>query len=188
MRTLKSRYRIRRSSADKLMLSTSPARTVGFSLLFVLFLLSFVYSIGQDSSGRDPALIGTLLHGVVVVAAFIVAAFPKAILFDAALGRATVRIGIFNVVYPIVIRTYDHSQIVEVVMREIRVSPAPNGDEAAGRDRRYPARGSARVFKLILRTETGEYCIEQGTFREELSAPGKGIAEFLDIPFRVQQV
>lgn len=185
----RTRFALQQLSGDVLVMKTNPARRLLFfamaALLFVAFLTGF--SAEADLSGGR--LGGTIFYAVLFFICFGVSIWETRYVFDASdrCVRYRRRIAGFRVSAgetPL----DDSAAIVVQQVQLIKESEQPERRGLFGsRFRGYAARRNS-LGKLVVETAERSHFLDDSAHIEELESTGRAIAEFLDLPYRKDEV
>ena len=189
MRTLRSRYRLVKKGPDRLVMSTSPARTAFYLVLFILFLVTFVLNFDPVKHLEGRELYRTLFFLLILLTLLLIAVLSRVFDFDKKKGLVSVRTGILGIVYFPAAKCLPIKELTGIVLRQITLHG--HSDERQTKITRLyrdTLRIRSSLYKLILENEEKNLLLEQSTSPDDLEDVGKKIAELLEIPFRTQDV
>ena len=189
MRTLRSRYRLVKKSPDRLELSTSPARTGLYLALFVLFLVTFILNFDPEKHLEGGELYRTLFFLLILLLLLFIALLTRSFVFEKKSGVVTIEARILGIIHFRTAKRLPMAELAEMILRQITlIGHSEERQTKITRWYRDTLRVRSRLYKLILVCEGENLLLEQSTSPEDLEETGKRIAEFVNIPFRTQEV
>lgn len=189
MFTPRSRFTLRQLSEDVLVMKTNPARRLLFAALALLLFVAFLAGFDSASDLSGGRIGGTIFYAVLFLICVVVAVWETRFLFDADDRRFRFERRLLG------FQVKGGEQVLEegsaVVVQQVRLIRESEQPERktifSGRFRNYASRRNS-IGKLVLETPEHTHFLDDSSNVSELEEIGRGIAEFLSVPYRKEDI
>ena len=189
MISLHSRYRLKFENGGRLTMTKSHIYRIGYFLVFIVLLFSFLISFNPDQDLRGGRLTGAVVIFLLMITALLISALSRNIVFEKKGKRAVFYFGIFSSIPRTQFRVRNLGPIDAVVLRRIALVNLPKKNTTGFMSRfNRNLEIRARISRLTLEIPGGTHMLEESSGKAALEAMGKAIAGHLEIPFRVEEI
>ena len=177
-----SRQRAGRTSEDVITFASSGGRRTMFFLVFVLLLCGMLYGLEIDRDLTGTRLVGTIVYFSLLLSLLGVAGWQKRVDFDRKQRMVRTDHTMFKVPLrnPVQVSIDDHAEVI--LQSVVLVKGRPERDDKSNLLSGFLT-ARTHLFRLFIQNGDERIRVEETTSRDELLEMGKGLSEFLGLPF-----
>jgi len=185
---LRSRITVSQPDDDTIVVQSSVGRRVLFGAIALLLLVAFVMGVDWESDFADGMVAGTVFFFSITAICIAVAGWNSMVVLNRSRGSAEfirklfgIRLGFSSLELALV------TAVVVRGLRFLRESELPQQGFLGPRTRGLAGRRNV-YYKLHLETAERLYFVEDSTELTELESAGQGIADFLGVAYRQEDL
>ena len=185
----RTRFSLQRLSDEVLVMKTNPSRRILFFAMAALLFVAFLTGFDSEADLSGGRLGGTIFYAVLFLICFGVAVWESRYIFDAEdhCVRYERRIAGFRISGGETALDESAAVVVQHIQL-IKESEQPDRRGVFGsRFRNYAARRNS-LGKLVVESDQRSHFLDDSANIEELENTGRAIAEFLDVPYRKDEM
>ncbi|MFW6288924.1 MAG: hypothetical protein ACOC2Q_03995 [Spirochaetota bacterium] len=173
---------------DRLVVQSNVGRRALFGGIALLLLVSFVVGVDFERDFADGMITGTVFYFAITAICAVVAGWNSIVLFDRAQGRVEFIRKLFGIrLGSSSLELGDIRAVVLRGLRFLRESEQPQPGMLNQRFRGYVERRNV-YYKLHLETDETLHFVEDSTDLTDLESAAQGIADFLGVTYRREEI
>lgn len=188
MLRLRSRISVSRQDEDRLAVQSNLGRRLLFGGIALLLFVSFLVGVDLERDFADGMIAGTVFYFAITAVCTAVAGWNSIVVFDRSRGKAEFMRKLFGI--RLGSSSLELGEIRAVVVRGLRFlrdSEQPQPGMLNQRFRGYVERRNV-YYKLHLETSETFHFVEDSTDLTDLEAAAEGIAGFLGVTYRREEI
>jgi len=185
---LRSRISVSLRDEDCLAVQSNVGRRILFGGIALLLFVSFIVGVDLERDFADGMVAGTIFNFSITAVCTVVAGWNSIVLFDRSRGRVEFIRKLFGI--RLGSSSLELGEIRAVVLRGLRFlreSEQPQPGMLNQRFRGYVERRNV-YYKLHLETAETFHFVEDSTDLTDLEAAAQGIADFLGVTYRREEI